>query len=245
MRIPALRHAAALAAATLICSLALAQSPTPPQQIQPPQTQTPQAKAHADTHITPAQAKELFASVDTILQFASTDSKLAIKHRVKRRLTTRDQVVKYLDSKMKEDKDARRLERSELVLKKFGLLDQDFRLQPFLVSLLKEQVAGYYDAKTETVNLLDWIPPDAQKPVLAHELTHALQDQRVGLEKWEDQSLEDLSHNVADDNRHIASDEVDTAREAALEGQAMAVLVDYELHPAGRNILSNPDAVKK
>jgi len=245
MRIPALRHAAVLAAATLISSLALAQSPTPPQQIQPPQTQTPQAKPRTDTHITPAQAKELFASVDTILQFASIDSKLAIKHRVKRRLTTRDQVVKYLDSKMKEDKDARRLERSELVLKKFGLLDQDFRLQPFLVSLLKEQVAGYYDAKTKTVNLLDWIPPDAQKPVLAHELTHALQDQRVGLEKWEDQSMEGLSHNVADDNRHIAADEADTAREAAVEGQAMAVLIDYELKPAGRTILSNPNVVRK
>ena len=35
------------------------------------------------------------------------------------------------------------------------------------------------------MNLLDWLPADAQKPVLAHELTHALQDQQVGLEKWE------------------------------------------------------------
>jgi hypothetical protein len=113
------------------------------------------------------------------------------------------------------------------------------------VSLLKEQIAGYYDSKTKTVNLLDWIAPDAQKPVLAHELTHALQDQRVNLDKWDDQSSEDLSHNVAEDNRHISMDEEDTAREAVLEGQAMAVLVDYELKPAGRTILSNPDAVKK
>jgi len=30
------------------------------------------------------------------------------------------------------------------------------------------------------VNLLDWIEPEEQKPVLAHELTHALQDQRWG-----------------------------------------------------------------
>jgi hypothetical protein len=113
------------------------------------------------------------------------------------------------------------------------------------VSLLKEQIAGYYDSKTKTVNLLDWIAPDAQKPVLAHELTHALQDQHVNLDKWEDQSSEDLSHNVAEDNKHISTDEVDTAREAVLEGQAMAVLVDYELKPAGGNILSNPEGVKK
>jgi hypothetical protein len=198
-----------------------------------------------DTHITPAQAKELFASVDTILQFASDDSKLPIKTKVKKRLTTREAVEKYLQEKMKDDKDARRLERSEIVLKKFGMLDEDFHLQPFLVSLLKEQIAGYYDSKTKTVNLLDWIAPDAQKPVLAHELTHALQDQHVNLDKWEDQSSEDLSHNVAEDNKHISTDEEDTAREAVLEGQAMAVLVDYELKPTGRSILSVPDAVKK
>ena len=50
--------------------------------------------------------------------------------------------------------------------------------------LLKEQVAGYYDPKTKTVNLLDWLGADQQKPVLAHELTHALQDQSFNLEKY-------------------------------------------------------------
>lgn len=212
---------------------------------QKPQPNTQQQGSAAETRITPEQAKELFASVDTILQFASDDTGLALKHNVKRRLTTRAAIEKYLDDKMKNGKDARRMERSEIVLKKFGMLDEDFNLQPFLVSLLKEQIAGYYDAKTKTVNLLDWIAPDTQKPVLAHELTHALQDQRVNLDKWEDQSSDDLSHNVAEDNKHIATDEEDTAREAVLEGQAMAVLVDYELAPMGRNILSNPEAVKK
>ncbi|MFZ0662158.1 MAG: hypothetical protein WAM66_05655 [Acidobacteriaceae bacterium] len=252
MRIPGTRRLAALLAiATLTAGMALGQTsaPTrpPAQQTPPPSAQSQASKPQAkpETHITPAQAKELFASVDTILKFASDDSKLPIKHAVKRRLTTRDAVQKYLLEKMKNGKDARRLERSEIVLKKFGMLDEDFHLRPFLVSLLKEQIAGYYDSKTKTVNLLDWIPPDAQKPVLAHELTHALQDQRVGLDKWEDQSDDSLSHNVIEDNHHIATDEQDTAREAVLEGQAMAVLVDYELHPTGRSILSNPEAVKK
>ena len=71
-----------------------------------------------------------------------------------------------------------------MVLKKFGLLDRDFHLRPFMISLLTEQVAGFYDNKTKTVNLLDWIRPEEQKPVLAHELTHALQDQKVDLTKW-------------------------------------------------------------
>jgi hypothetical protein len=203
MRIPGARRIASLLAmATLTAGLALGQ--TAPQSTQ---NGTPAQAAKPESHITPAQAKDLFASVDTIMQFASADSKLPIKHKVKRRLTTRAAVVTYLEKKMRDDKDARRMERSSLVLKKFGMLDEDFQLQPFLVSLLKEQIAGYYDSKTKTVNLLDWIAPDAQKPVLAHELTHALQDQHVNLNKWEDQSDIDLSHNVAQDNQHIATDE--------------------------------------
>src|ERR1700757_1404279 len=142
---------------------------------------------------------------------------------------------------MRDDKDAKRLQRSEIVLKKFGLVDQDFHLQPFLVSRLKEQIAGYYDSKSKTVNLLDWIEPDQQKPVLAHELTHALQDQHVDLEKWADKSVEGISHSEADDNRHLASDEADTARDAVAEGQAMVVFLDWSLRPSGRSLATMPD----
>ena len=207
------------------------------------QNQPKDQTAKPETHITPAQAKELFRSVDSILAFDSEDTKLPIRHAVKRKLTTRSAVEKYLDSKMKDDKDTRRMERSEIVLKKFGLIDRDFQLEPFLVSLLKEQIAGYYDSKTKTVYLLDWIDPEQQKPVLAHELTHALQDQHTNLEKWESKSEEDIAHNAAEDTEHIRTDEDDTAREAVLEGQAMAVFLDYDLKPSGRSLLTTPGIV--
>ncbi|MGC9292236.1 MAG: hypothetical protein ACP5EP_05870 [Acidobacteriaceae bacterium] len=201
--------------------------------------------APEETRITPEQAQELFRSVDSILQFASKDTGYAIDHPVKRRLVTRDEVVQYLTSQMQKGRAVQRLQRSELVLKKFGLLDEDFHLQPFLIQLLREQIAGYYDARTKTVNLLDWIGPEAQKPVLAHELTHALQDQHVNLEKWEQQTLQSTAKNVAQDNEHLAKDEDDTARDAVLEGQAMAVFIDYALAPAGKNLLTAPDLVAK
>jgi hypothetical protein len=224
-------------------------TPTPPAQAPPPPAATGQQQDQTkpqtpETHITPAQAKELFASIPPILQFASEDTKLPIKHQVKPHLTTRTEVEKYLLEKMKDDKDAKRMERSEIVLKKFGLIDADFHLQSFLVKLLDEQIAAYYDSKTKTVNLLDWIAPETQKPVLAHELTHALQDQRVNLDKWQSQTSDDLSHSYAEDRKHVATDEDDTAREAVLEGQAMAVFVDYSLAPAHRSLrTSSPDLV--
>ena len=190
--------------------------------------------------MTKEQAKELFRSVDEILSFVSEDTKLPIEHSVKRKLISRDEVTKYLKQKFDEDESAKRMERSELVLKKFGLLDRDFHLRPFLLSLLTEQIAGFYDNKTKTVNLLDWIEPDEQKPVLAHELTHALQDQKVGLTKWSDVGMNDTSRNVQDDNKHLQVDEADTAREAVAEGQAMAVFIDYTLRPTGKTLADAP-----
>lgn len=220
-----------------------AQSAAPSAEATASPTQAP-GKSGSETHITKQQAKELFSSIGPILQFASDDTKLPIRHEVKPRLTTRPEVEKYLNEKMHDDKDAKRMERSEIVLKKFGLLDADFHLQRFLVQLLDEQIAAYYDSKTKTVNLLDWIAPDTQKPVLAHELTHALQDQRVNLDKWQNQTSDELSHSFADDKKHVATDEDDTAREAVLEGQAMAVFVDYSLAPAHKSLRSAPELIE-
>ena len=245
-----------LAVIALACALsAAAQNPsgspaqTPPSTPAKPPTPTepPQAGAQAqpqpETHITPQQAKELFASVGPIMQFASADTGLAMKHIVKSKLITRDQVQKYLVEKMNDDKDAKRMERSEIVLKKFGLIDADFQLKPFLVQLLDEQIAAYYDSKTKTVNMLDWIDPETQKPVLAHELTHALQDQRVNLDKWENLTSDDLSHSYASDLHHVATDEDDTAREAVVEGQAMAVFFDYSFASKHITVRNSPEIV--
>jgi len=190
--------------------------------------------------ISPKEAEELFHDVDQILKFASKDTGLPIKKEVKRRLTSRDEVVAYLEKTMAEDKDAQRLRRSELVLKKFGLLPRDFDLQTFLVALLREQVAGYYDMKTKTVNLLDWIDIEQQRPVMAHELTHALQDQSVGLEKWMKAGDTDLEDKKQPTPTDIENDEISEARQAVIEGQAMVVLVDYMLAPTGQSILVSP-----
>ncbi|MGA7380800.1 MAG: hypothetical protein WBX03_08100 [Terriglobales bacterium] len=212
----------------------MAWAQTPGEAAQPAQSVAPQEKK-----ISPKEAEELFHDVDRILGFASKDSGLPIKHEVKRQLVSRDQVVAYLEKSMAEDKDAKRLRRSELVLKKFGLLPRDFDLQTFLLALLREQVAGYYDSKTKTVNLLDWLDAEQQRPVLAHELTHALQDQSFDLEKWlkADTDINDQKEPTASD---IEEDEVSEARQAVVEGQAMVTLIDYMLEPTGQSLLGSP-----
>ena len=197
-----------------------------------------------ETHITPEEAKQLFALVDQLIQFSSQETGLPIKSSVKRQLTTRSAVESYLNQKFQEDEGAKRLQRGEIVLKKFGLLEHDFDLKPFLLALLKEQIEAYYDSKTKTVNMLDWVAIDEQKPVLAHELTHALQDQRVNLEKWGDQTPSEVSTNYRDDVDHLAKDEFDTAREAVTEGQATAVMMDNILKPMGKSLIKDPEVVE-
>ena len=211
-----------------------------------PSPATPEdSLADARSRITQDQAKELFRSVKTILQFDSHDTGYTIARPVEPQLVTRDQVVAYLNQQIKKSENTQRLQRSELVLKKFGLLDRDFQLGPFLLQLLREQIAGYYDEKSKTVNLLDWIAPEEQKPVLAHELTHALQDQHVALQTWEQQGKLGIAKNVTEDNLFLANDETDTARDAVLEGQAMAVFIDYALQQTGKTLLTAPDVVEK
>jgi hypothetical protein len=203
-----------------------------------------QPSSKPETHITPEQAKQLFALVDQLMQFSSQETGLPIKSQVKRQLTSRAEVESYLKDKFSEDESAKRLQRGEIVLKKFGLLDHDFDLKPFLLALLKEQIEAYYDSKTKTVNMLDWVSIDEQKPVLAHELTHALQDQHVNLEKWSDQTPEEASTNYKDDIDHLAKDEMDTAREAVTEGQATAVMMDNILKPMGKSLIKDPEVVE-
>jgi hypothetical protein len=213
--------------------IAQAQATTGDGNVTPPVLMSGSSTVTADTVLTPQQEKTLLEDEDQILHFVSKDTHLSLKDPVKCRFISREAVNTELRKKFDQDKGAKRMERSELVLKKFGLLDQGFKMRPFLLSLLTEQIAGFYDDKTKQMNLLDWVPIDEQKPVMAHELTHALQDQKVGLEKWGSQEIEGVAKNAKQDNRHIANDDTDTAREAVLEGQAMVSFADYMLADAG------------
>ncbi len=190
-------------------------------------------------HVTAAEAKELFRSVDDILQFASEHTGLPILHPVKKKLANREEVAKYVEARMKEQGSGERFDRSALSLKRLGLLPRDFNLRQYMLGLYKEQVEGWYDAHSKTVYLLDWVEPEIQKPVMAHELVHALQDQSFDLEKWLN-----VAKDSKDDTTQMLLDEQRTARQAVVEGQAMIVLFDYQLTPVGQSVESAPNLVE-
>jgi hypothetical protein len=74
-------------------------------------------------------------------------------------------------------------------------------------------------------------------------LTHALQDQSFGLEKWMKVGDTDLDEKQRVTAADIEDDEISTVRQAVVEGQAMVVLVDYMLAPTGATLVKSPEVV--
>lgn len=100
----------------------------------------------------------------------------------------------------------------EILYRQMGLVAPDFQLRPFLLQLLTEQVAGYYDIRAGRFYVADWIGLDQQKPVMAHELTHALQDQHFNLRRFLDTQ---------------PTTDTQLALTALIEGDALLVMQQY------------------
>lgn len=105
----------------------------------------------------------------------------AVKSGAQSRTEIEHMIVKNLDSETTPAE----MHAAEVLLRVFGLAPKDFAYRSFLIKLLTEQVAGYYDPKAQQFYLADWIELEGQKPVMAHELTHALQDQHFNLKRFE------------------------------------------------------------
>ncbi len=196
----------------------------------------------AEVKMSDEDAKKLFRSVDKILAFAAQDSGFPQHSTVKRQLVGHTEVEQYTREQVAKDENAQRLARSEMTMKKFGFLPRDFNLREFLVKANGQQIAGYYDSDTKTISLLNWVPMERQEPILAHELTHALQDQNYDLKNW----LKAGKKTAAPADKGgspDADDDSGIARRAVVEGQAMIVYVDYLLAPLGRSLQNTPGLI--
>ena len=194
-----------------------------------------------EVRMTDADTKRLFESVDKIFAFASEDSGMPKHAPVKRRLVSKADVEKYMSGALAKEEFTQRFAQEELSMKKLGFLPRDFNLREFLVKSTGQQIAGYYDDETKTISLLNWVPFDRQEPILAHELTHALQDQNYDLRKWMKAALKPAGNGSKPSDS--GNDDGATARKAVVEGQAMVVYTDYLLAPSGRNLVDTPDLI--
>lgn len=127
----------------------------------------------------------IVATTVTILKETSEIRELAILRPVKSGAQSRTEIERMIVRNLDEQTTPAEMHATELALKKLGLVPPEFQYRSFVVKLLTEQVAGYYDPKAQQFYLADWIELEGQKPVMAHELTHALQDQHFNLRRFE------------------------------------------------------------
>jgi hypothetical protein len=132
-----------------------------------------------------AQNTALVSTTEAVLQETSEIRELSVLRSVKSGAQSRSQIERMIIKNLDADTTPAEMHATEVLLKAFGLAPARFAYRPFLIKLLTEQVAGYYDPKAQQFYLADWIEIDGQKPVMAHELTHALQDQHFNLKRFE------------------------------------------------------------
>jgi hypothetical protein len=131
-------------------------------------------------------------------------------------MRSRTAVRDYLVRKLHDDLPPARLAGLEGAYRLFGVLPDSLGLEPLLVELYTEQVAGYYDPDSAKLFGVEGTDPVQLKLVVAHELVHALQGQYLPL----DSILRDLRSN----------DRLGAAQ-AVLEGQATLVSIDLMAPP--------------
>ena len=166
-----------------------------------------------------AQSQDFLQAADEVLAEMSKLVSLPILSPLKKSLRSREEIRAYLLQKMKEDKDADKRYADQKTMEKFGLIPKDYPLDQTLVKVLTEQIAGLYDPDSQEFFIADWTSPADERPVMSHELTHALQDQHFHIDKWTDAAK--------------PNDDGELARDAVIEGSAMAAMLDYELGGKG------------
>ncbi|HEV2826164.1 MAG TPA: hypothetical protein VGW76_01080 [Pyrinomonadaceae bacterium] len=132
-----------------------------------------------------ARNAAIVAATAEVLKETSEIRELRVLKPVKSGAQSRAAIEQMLIKNLNEQVTPAEMHATEVSLRKFGLAPADFQYRPFIIKLLTEQVAGYYDPKVQKFHLADWLEIEGQKPVMAHELTHALQDQHFNLRRFE------------------------------------------------------------
>jgi len=196
------------------------------------QNEAPPASPASPKDVAPAQAPgpastDFALAADEVLQQMSEILHLPIKEPLKKSLRSKQEIRDYLVREEKEDKDDAQRYADQKSLEAFGLIPRDFPLDSFMLDVLTDQVAGLYDAKAKEFYIADWIPPEEQRDVMSHELTHALEDQSFHIDPW---------IKAARPN-----DDAELARQAVSEGSALAAMVDYALREQHVGVRELPD----
>ena len=111
-------------------------------------------------------------------------------------VTSAEEFLAYAKRQLQENTTPEELAAEETVAKMLGLIPLEMDLAQEMLGFLESQVGGFYDPASETFYLMESFTGGLAKVILAHELTHALDDQlydidgtREGFEDHSDRAL--------------------------------------------------------
>lgn len=152
------------------------------------------------------------------------EKSIGLKFKTPPRVETRskEQVRQFVMKQFTDSQAVHDIAGQEAAYKLFGMIPDTLKLQPFLTSLLEEQIVGFYDPKTKVLYVVDGSPKEMAGIIITHELVHTLQDQYI--------SLDSIQRN-RDDNDRLS------AGQSVFEGQAVYEQISIML--GGTNIAIN------
>ncbi len=204
-----MRFARALACGFACCLAAASPAAAKKKPAAPtPQKSTPKAPKDA-----------LLAAADEIARQVAGLRGLALKAPLQRGVLTRDEIGAKLKDRIGKEYTPEEVRVEARVLKRLGLLPADVDYEKLLLDLLMEQVAGFYDPFSAKLYIADWLPLEMQRPALAHEIEHALQDQHFDLKRFATPIKDDGDRQLA--------------HSALVEGDATAVMLEFQAQAAG------------
>ncbi len=167
-----------------------------------------------DTTLVISSDPELGAQVAELLPELAARARMELVRPIRAERRTREELEAYilfkLDEEMPEE-EARNLTRAYSLV---GLMDEDLDLRELMVTVYKEQVAGFYDPDSTAFFLMEDMPEDMIQGVMIHELVHAVQDQTA--------NLDSLTAEERGNDRRAAA-------QSAIEGHATLIMVQYML----------------
>jgi len=171
-----------------------------------------------DTTFVVSSDPELRARVSELLPDLAARAQMELVRPIRAERRTREQLESYLLFKLDQDlppEEARNLTRTYSLM---GLVDPDLDLRGLLVSVYKEQVAGFYDPDSTALFVMADMPAELMESVLIHELVHAVQDQTA--------NLDSLTAEERGNDRQAAA-------QSAIEGHATLIMFEYMAEQMG------------
>ncbi len=172
---------------------------------------------------------DLLKTADEMVQVTARIRGLQPKAPIERGVKNREEISQYLNEQVRENYNESELQKEGTLLRILGAIPATIDYKGFVLKLYSEQIAGFYDADKKTFFIASWLSAAEQKPVMVHELDHALQDQYFEVAK------------VLKEDRKIDNGDRSMAHQALLEGDATVVMLNYTLEPAKRTFAQLPD----